>query len=136
MSLLVDIQGLLVAGRVHPTLGVLPGVTATIQGGTMNNTPDRLVGLYDATGFEPERVMGRIAAEKINLQVLARDVKYSDAETLAQQCFNILDQFVGTLMPTGKQYKAILARTSPFSIGKDENNRTTFSCNYVVTKER
>lgn len=134
MSLLVEIQGLLVAGRVHPTLGVLPGVTATIQGGTMNNTPDRLVGLYDATGFEPERVMGRIAAEKINLQVLARDAKYVDAETLAQQCFNILDQFVGTLGV--KWYMGIFGRSSPFSIGKDENNRTTFSCNYIVTKER
>jgi hypothetical protein len=134
MGMLEDVRDLLKAGRVTVQYGAVPPVTASIYGGTMPNSPDRLVGLYDSTGFEPERTMGWLVAEVRNLQILARDVKSVDAESLAAQCFNIVDQYVGTL--NGKGYKAILGRHVPFSIGVDENNRTTFTCNYIVTKER
>ncbi len=113
---------------------VANGITTTIKGGVTPSLPDKVIALHDSTGFEPERVMGGIAAEKRNLQVLVRDVTYSGAEALAEQVFNLLDNFTGTLGTT--RYLSILARTTPFSLGADENKRTTFSCNYVVTKAR
>lgn len=123
MGMLEDVRDYLVAG----------GITTPIYGGTMPNLPDKLIALYDTTGYQPERAMGRIAADKRNLQVLVRDLKAVDAEALSRTIFNLLDRFVGVLGTT--RYDAILGKHTPFSIGADENNRRTFSCNYEVTKD-
>lgn len=122
--ILEDIRDLLVS----------KGVTAAIRGGVMPTTPDTLIALYDTSGFEPVRVMGRVALEVRNLQVLTRDPNAAAAETLANQVFTALDMYVG--MINGKNYSVILGRQVPFPIGKDENNRTQYSCNYIVRKER
>lgn len=144
--ILEETQSLLVAGRSAygtPPVGPFAGIGAVwpaasttpvaIRGGVMPNAPDTMIGLYDATGFEPERTMGRLI-EVVNLHVLVRAVKAVDAETLAHRCFNILDTFKGTLL--GVEYYGIMARTKPFSIGPDENSRMRYSCNYRVTKAR
>lgn len=145
--ILEEIQSLLVAGRPaygNPLVGPFDGIggvwppasanAVVIRGGVMPNAPDTMIGLYDATGFEAERAMGRIAAEVANLQTLVRAPKAVDAETLAYRCFNILDTFVGTLL--GVAYYGIMARTKPFSIGPDENGRMQYSCNYRIHKAR
>lgn len=137
MGMLEDAATLLMAGRPaygNPVRGPFPGVTASIQGGTMGDTPDIKIGLYDSTGFEPERAMGRIALDVRNLQVLVRHPDAVDGEALAILCFDILDQYVGTLNST--RYASILGRTMPFAIGPDENRRFRFSCNFKVNKDR
>ena len=135
---LEEVHALLLAGRPAygiPSVGPFPGITGVaIYGGTMPNLPDEMIGLYDSTAFEPERTMGGIAQEAINLQVLVRAPKSVDAETYARMCFNILDAYSGVLL--GVPYFGIFARSVPFAIGPDENRRYRYSCNYRVNKAR
>lgn len=128
--MLEQVQTLLVAGR-----GATPGITAEIKGGVMPNTPDTLISLYDQSAFEPERAFHiGVVWEVRNLQILTRDFDPLTAEQLANQCFDILDNFVGVLLTVS--YAAIIGRQVPFGIGPDENRRYRFSCNYRVTKGR
>lgn len=110
------------------------GVTVPIQGGTMGNDPDTLIGLYDTSAFEPIRVMGSIVMESRNLQVITRDPDPVAAEVLANQLFDLLDMFVGPI--NGTVYHSILGRSVPISIGTDENRRFKYSCNFLVRKAR
>ncbi len=127
---------LLKAGRpVGPFVPVLiPGITAVIQHGTMNASADTMIGLYGTTGFEPEIAMGRTVMETHNLQTLTRAPKRVDAEALAFQAFYILQGYVGTL--NGVPYFSVFGRSMPFLLGKDENERTQYTCNFIVRKAK
>jgi hypothetical protein len=101
--------------------------------------PDGLVATYDAFGgFAPVRTMGRLVMEVRNLQILVRHSTPSQAELLARRIFLKLDMMAwNTKRPgliNGIWYESILARTPPFSLGRDEKNRTQWTCNYVVHK--
>jgi hypothetical protein len=134
--LLEHMDTLLKAGRPPgPFVPVaIPGITAKIQGGTMSDPADTLIGLYGTTGFEPENAMGRLVMEVHNLQTLVRAPKSVNAEALAFQAFEILHGYVGTI--SGVQYFGIMGRSVPFEIGQDENKRYQFSCNFIVRKAK
>lgn len=99
---------------------------------TMAGTPDNAVGLYQSSSFEPERAMGRVALEVLNLQVLVRATTPTLAFNRSMSIFNVLDRYVA--IRGGYRY-TILARHHPHTIGEDENKRARWSCNYKVNRE-
>lgn len=99
---------------------------------TMVGTPSDAVGLYQSSSFEPERAMGRVALEMLNLQVIVRAVNPSNAYTRSMAIFNLLDRYKAT---RGGFFYTILARHHPHTIGEDENKRSRWSCNYKVMRE-
>jgi len=99
-------------------------------GNNMPASPDNMIGIYESTGFEPQRVMGSIAAEVLNLQIIVRNTNPINGRAKMRAIFNVLDRFKGTIGAT--VYLSILARHMPFPIGADENRRERWSCNFIV----
>lgn len=118
------------AGLAYKT-PVGPNV-ANMWGNTMGPSPDTAVGLYQSSGFEPERAMGRVAQEVVNLQVITRAKLATDAYNLSMAIFALIDQRKET---RGGYHYTILARHMPHTIGEDENRRAKWSCNYRVSRE-
>jgi hypothetical protein len=117
-------------------ISLAPGIgtpAVDIFGGTRPPKPDNLVAVYQSTGFEPVRAMGRLVMEVINLQIIVRDLDPSVAESKSMTIMLMLDRFVGIL--SGTKYYSILARHSPMSLGVDENQRTQWSTNFEVRKD-
>lgn len=123
-SMLVDIADFI---TMAPGVGT-PGVD--VFGGTRASKPDNLVSLYESTGFEPIRGMGRMVMQAMNLNVYVRDLDPELCEERARTIFLMLDMFKGII--NGRQYFSILARMSPWSLGSDENQRSQFTCDYLV----
>lgn len=105
----------------------------TIMSNVMSSQPDNVISAFDQSGFEPERAMGRVDHEVRNLQILVRNVLPASGELVARNVWKFLDMKVDVVI-NGTLYKCILARTPAFSMGKDENGRHLWSCNYVVRK--
>lgn len=129
MGMAAEIAAHLVANGYGSTTAPSPTIFADFFPGQ----PDNVISVNDTTGFEPERAMGRLVMETRNLQILVRNTTRSGAETIANNIFTLLDRFDGTL--SGTRYYSILGRTTPFSLGRDENNRHRWTCNYVVRKD-
>lgn len=113
-----------------------PPASANLFGGNLPNSPDDATAVYEQTGFESEMVMGGLDHDPLNIQVIVRDTKATEGRDRA---FAIRDALVdfNYLPPAnrtlgGKLYLSIIPRSAPFSIGKDENNRTKWSCNYIT----
>lgn len=122
-----------VADLIHAQgLAFKTGANKNMWGNTMGASPDTAVGLYQSSGFDPDRAMGRIALEVVNLQVIDRAKLALDAYNLAMSLFSYLDQLKVTY--NGYHY-TILARHMPHTIGEDENRRHRWSCNYKVSRE-
>lgn len=98
-------------------------------------SPDNLTVLTESTGFAPERTMGRIALEVVNLQVLVRDINSSNGESRIRAIFFLLDRFTGLLVPSGVRIAQMLARSSPFTLGQDEEGRYKYVVNFIVWRD-
>lgn len=126
-EMLVDVAGLI------QTAGLATSA-ADLFGYSEPDSPDNSVTLFESTGLEPERTMSGIAQEVLNLQVLVRNTSATAGKTKMDAIFNVLDRYKGTI--TGTTYFSILARHSPISIGRDENRRHKWSCNFRVNRSR
>lgn len=125
MSLLTEVGNLLVTNG-------LGTASVDIYGGRYPSSPDNLIAIFEQSPFPTVDSFGGLKQVVHNLQVLVRNKKYTDAETKAKAVFAVLHRFRGVL--DGVQYDSIWARSVPFSIGPDENNRSQWSCNYIVRK--
>ena len=115
-------------------IGVLTPVP-TIFIGTMPAMPDQCTGIRVTGGMEGVYAMGRTLGALVTqhaVQVLARALTFSAAETLAWRVYAALDNWEGTL--NGNVYLRIVARHPPYSVGQDEQQRTVFTCNYVAQR--
>lgn len=102
-------------------------------------SPDDVIVISEQPGPDPELTMGRLAVDIMNVSVLVRDTRTSEARAKA---FEIRDAFIAFNYKTplqrtlaGKEYKGIIPRSAPFPLGLDENNRSRWSSNYLVSKE-
>lgn len=109
------------------------GVKGTdMFGNNMPASPDNMIGIYESTGFEPQRTMTRIASEVLNLQIIVRNTSAASGRTKMRAIFAVLDRFKGMIGTT--EYLSIMARHMPFPIGADENRRERQSCNFIVNR--
>ena len=100
--------------------------------------PDTITSLYEQPGFSPVHVFSTgnpvdRAYSQPAVQTLSRSTSYQTARNHAEIVFNLLDGYSGSLpTATGTNYLSIVAVQSPFSIGRDKNDRFLISCNYEV----
>ncbi len=98
--------------------------------------PDNLIVFSDTGGFPPDHAMGANAVnpvfENASMQVL---VQHNDPESgfgTLYDIFKLLDGYSGTL--DSVEYLLVTAESSPFLIGKDENDRERFACNFLIKR--
>lgn len=133
-SLVDDVASRLVA---FGGVGVTEGLTPTIFEGQMPSSPDRCTAIKSTPGMGGVYTMGRglnALIEQHAFQVLTRDVRFGDAEGLARRVYAGLDGYEGTL--NGTVYLRIVARHPPYPLGRDEQKRTVFTCNYIAQLRR
>jgi len=142
MPLLDDIATYMAAQSTAFT--ILSGTAGNMTKGFMPDAapaPDTCTALYETGGLPPTHTFstaayGTLYFENPRLQVLTRSSSYVTARDLADKAFKLLDGVTGTVLPTsaGSLYIDISAVQSPFSIGRDENNRHLISVNFDVMK--
>jgi len=71
--------------------------------------------------------------ERPRVQVMSRAPTYASARALIQDAFNLLDGLQDRTL-NGVRYAWVSAVQSPFSMGRDKNNRSRFACNFDVVK--
>lgn len=76
---------------------------------------------------------GSAALEQPRVQVVSRATAYATARAKMQDAFNVLD---GRRQRTinGVTYHWIRAVQSPFDLGRDQNGRQRFACNFDIVK--
>ena len=104
---------------------------------------DTIAVLYETGGagneytFSTSSNSARVAIEKPSLQMLSRSSDYQTARNQAQVAYTILDGLAGRNLPTatGTRYLEITAVQTPFSLGRDDNDRPIISVNFNVWKQ-
>lgn len=98
--------------------------------------------IFETQGITPTRVFGSStpAFENPGVQIIDRSSDYQIARVAAELNYKILQgQANVTLLPaagtTGTKYLTLEPQQSPFSIGRDDNDRHQISCNFLVMKE-
>ena len=108
--------------------------------GFMPDSPDTVVTVFETGGYRPTHFLTTgvqtRAYENPGIMVHARSTDQVTARNLAESVFTKLDGLNNRGLPTttGKHYVSIDAVQSPFSIGRDKNDRFVFSVNFDVTK--
>jgi len=126
---------------VAQTTLTVGGTTGTLGKAIMLDTePDTIAVLFETGGGASEYAFststGTVAVvyEQPNLQLLSRSTTYTQARTVAETVYTTLNG-LGTTTMTGTRYLSVDAVQSPFSIGRDDNERYLVSVNFRVKKE-
>jgi len=104
--------------------------------------PNTLVGLYETQGIEAWKSFSTsaylgIEAERPRLQVTCRSSDYPTGRNLIETVYTLLDGIKESTLPTstaGTVYHSVDAAHPPFFIGRDDNQRCMFVCNFQVVK--
>ncbi len=111
--------------------GYLQNVATPIYKGTMPDTPDDCIGLFEYAG-EPISLDWR--GESPNLQVMVRNKSYEQGRLTIANIQRALHG-VNNKDINGTRYLLIRALQSPEHLGRDENNRCEFVQNFQIIKE-
>ena len=132
--LLDDVATYLESESTRLTVGV------DLTKGFMPDTPSTVTTLYETGGVFPLNAFstggGTRIYERPALQVLSRSTDYQTVRATIEDVFTILDGVANTTLPTatGVRYGSIDAVQSPFSVGRDSNDRFEMSVNFLVLK--
>ncbi len=117
------------------TLGV------NLTKGFMPDTPNTVVTIFETGGYRPIHAFSTGTQTRLyenpSIMVHARSTDYQTARNIAESVFTKLDGLNNRALPTTTgthHYVSIDAVQSPFSIGRDSNDRFVFSVNFDVTK--
>ena len=122
---------------------ILAGTEGNMTKGFMPDAapaPDTCTTLYETGGTAPTHTFSTDADtryfENPRLQIMTRSTSYESARDRADKAFKLLDGLANTVLPTtaGSLYIDISAVQSPFSIGRDANDRFLMSVNFDVMK--
>lgn len=105
--------------------------------GSLDDTPDAQVCLFEYPGLPNEPVMGgtTVRLEFPNVHVEVRGVKddYDGPRLKIQQVVASFTK-IGDQVLSGVQYGAVMALQPAFHLKRDENGRHIFACNFRVQK--
>jgi hypothetical protein len=108
----------------------------SLPGYELPDMPNDAMAVQEYAGARPWHVKGVQAAEIENprFQILVRSGarNYVGGRQLIEDAYTFLDGFSGVL--SGVEYVSIRAIQSPFPLGRDENGRWRFACNFEVLK--
>lgn len=129
MSMLDDVKAKLVA----------QGVSTTITIGRMldtNQDTEAMISLFQYSGTDPLYVPEQSIPkyENSRLQILCRSKRDQEAESLAYRCFNVVSTITNEVI-NGHNYQKISPIGSPFTLMRDEEERSIWACNYRVFRE-
>jgi hypothetical protein len=126
--LLDDISDLLSTG----------GVTTTIYKGFMPEQPNDAFILTETAGLGPIHAMstgpGQAKLEVAGLQVIRRSQSYSTARSGMQSVMDLLDGLTERTI-NATRYSYVSAQQVPFSLGRDDAERTMLSVNFLAWKD-
>lgn len=125
----VDIKGVLDA------LGTL----GDIRVGYIDGSPDVMGVIYEYGGLPTQGRLGVIGVgyEEPSIQVVFRGAPndYAAPMIKARAAWAALAGVQPGALASGDVYLRIQPQQSPFSLGKDANNRFEIACNYYLEKE-
>lgn len=103
----------------------------------VNSAPDppaNCIEINDTGGLPPSDAMGTDGASFLRpgVQIKVRNTSNSSALTSIWNIFNLLHKYSGTI--DSVNYKLIVAVQQPFLLYKDENERYTYCCNFLVER--
>jgi hypothetical protein len=134
--ILDEVAGFLAAGSTRFTVG-----TDLLKGVLMDDIPaDTCTAIYETAGTAPTHTLSTgsytdRAYETAGIQILARSTSYQTARQNAQTAWALLDGYHGGMpTSTGIRYLGVDAVQSPFSIGRDRNQRHLISCNFLAKR--
>lgn len=111
------------------------GGASSIFLGSIPDTPNDVVGLWEYGGSPPEHVKDqKLPVEELpRLQVITRSASYPTGRLKMEEIYQLLVGYEGVL--NGVTYKSIRALQPPFYLDRDDKNRARFVCNFEVVKE-
>lgn len=127
-----------IATYLSSQVGLTPGTDLFL--GTMPDSPDAVVCVYESGGLSPIKAMGNVAGaakvERPRIQVVSRGVAfgYEDARATAHAVFLKLDGLPFRQI-NGITYHWGSALQSPFLMGVDEQGRPSIACNYDIVRQ-
>jgi hypothetical protein len=104
--------------------------------GGRSDHPDTVLALYPYPGGAPEYVQNSFSpsTERVQLQVVARAVRYEDADRLISLAWAALAAITNATI-SGTKYLSIRPNSSPGLMGRDANDRVILFFNATVEKE-
>jgi hypothetical protein len=104
--------------------------------GSRPDAPDTALTLYQYPGGAPEYIQDSFnpSAESPQIQVVARALKYEDADALASAAWVALSPITNTKLG-GTYYRSVRPNGSPGTMGRDSNDRVLVFFNVTVEKE-
>lgn len=101
------------------------------------DSPDNLIATFDVPGPPPPHSMGGTsvnpALEIHGIQINVRNVSAEQAQSKMYDIFKELDGTGGVTL-NAREYLYIEAVQTPFLLDRDEKERVTFTCNFLVTR--
>lgn len=116
-------------------LGLTEGTN--IFKGVLNNTSVNAGSLveYDGLGLvESQTSEGDDLTEMPRVQVMWRSSDYETGMSKIRTIWKALESITNETIGAGL-YQRVHSDNSPFQVGKDENDRWLFACNFTVTRE-
>lgn len=113
------------------------GVQATdiFIGDTPQTAPDTVTTVIEASGLAPlfAQDVDGVNVDQPVFQIYNRAQLYSVARAKAESIWQLLNKQVNVTL-SGTFYPRIIAQQSPFSLGRDDNDRVEIVCNYQVRR--
>jgi hypothetical protein len=104
--------------------------------GSRPDEPDTALIIYQYPGNAPEYVQNSFSpiAEKPQIQVVSRAIRYEDADRRAAQAWAALAVITNATLG-GTYYRSVRPNASPGLMGRDTNDRVLVFFNATVEKE-
>jgi hypothetical protein len=129
VSLLLDIAGLL------QQQGIAQQAASLFIDDLSSQSPDPAIALFKYGGGPPVETHNKDeVTTRSRFQVLGRSTSYVQADGLAFQVWRLL-RGVQDVTINGTRYLKIQPQQEPFSLPRDENQRSRVVCNYEAWKE-
>lgn len=99
--------------------------------GFLPDDPDLVTVLFETPGAPPSLIDGR---ETRSVQVQTRAAGYGDARARAEAVYALLHGLHDVTL-SGARYLLIRAKQPPFSLGRDDRQRTEMAFNIAATRD-
>lgn len=103
--------------------------------GYLDDVPSVAIALFEYAGEPPEDTHDSNGIDNPGLQVRVRGTSYATARATVLSIQDHLHTLHNTTLTSGR-YLLIRAVQSPFSLGRDSQNRIEIVQNFIVTKAR
>jgi hypothetical protein len=108
-----------------------------VRRGTIGETQDKVIALYETGGLAPERFLGGSASvETSGLQVVVRGARddYDTPRAQAERIYQAMLDGWGAFTQGGVRYLGVTPQQAPFLFRRDANERPYLAFNALVLK--